>query len=115
MKTKFEITILGTSRALVILKSYLRFHDVVNDVQKALNDASFKGEVVIDMLLANGLDNRFYIVPFNNEFDYKSIYEEPIPDESVYRTSNLFFKNNIGVLNNGVLSNDEKEFIFSNL
>ncbi len=85
-----------------------RLDDYIFDVSDFLKSKSFKGVVLFDLLLANGLSDRFYSISFNgNTFDYKSIKHIDDISENLTTTINSYYSKNRNILNDGVLNNSE--------
>lgn len=93
-----------------------RLDDYIIDVSDFLKSKSYKGVVFFDLLLANGLSDRFYSITFNgNSFDFNSIKHIDDNSKNLLITINSYYSKNRKILNDGVLSNSEQYFFSKEL
>ena len=98
---------------IVYSLDYSRLDDYIFDVSDFLKSKSYKGVVLFDLLLANGLSDRFYSITFNgNTFDFKSIKHINDISENLIITINSYYSKNRNILNDGILNNSE-HYLFS--
>ena len=53
------------STAFVVILGYSRIDEYVSLINKDLSDLKFKGELIFDLLLSNGLSQRFFSAEFH--------------------------------------------------
>lgn len=115
MEKAFQIgTLSKRAQALIIYSTnYLRFEDYIDELAIDLIKKSFKGNVILDLLLSNGIaKNRFIEVPFDGQrFQLKSLKILKDVDEDIKNASLRFYISHQDILNNGVLNKAQKFLI----
>jgi hypothetical protein len=78
-------------------------------LENKLKEQKYTGIVLFDLLLSNGINNRFYSFIFNGEkFDYKSGKQvTALPQNVIKKANEHQVKNKIGV-ENSILTRTEK-------
>jgi nitrous oxidase accessory protein NosD len=94
---------------LVYSSGYHQISDFIKPLEIKLKEQKYSGIVLLDLLLSNGINNRFYSFIFNGEkFDYKSGKQVTAVPHNVIKIANEHqIKNKIGV-ENSILSRTEK-------
>lgn len=92
---------------------YSRPDEYLYAVADELKELSYKGKVIFDLVISNGLSGeRFYEAYFNGcEFDSLSFHRRESVPSSILDISNKFYIRNIHVLDNSVLTKAQK-FLF---
>ncbi len=100
---------------LVYSLGYHQISDFIKPLEGKLKEQKYTGIVLFDLLLSNGLNNRFFSMVFNGEkFDYKSGKQvTSLPLNIVKKANEYQTKNKIGV-ENSILTRSEK-MVFSRL
>ncbi len=106
MNHLFEILNIDNSTIIVIGKTYYGIDDYISELETELAKRHFRGEIIFDLLLANGLYAK-------NRFIHSSYYGDRIIDFDIISTKNVvtkyekyiknFYRKNINILNNGIL------------
>lgn len=115
MNTLFEISIINSfdNKVLVLSKGANTMSDYISDIAKLLNEKSYQGEVIFDLILSNGIDDRYYGVNFNgNSFDLITLNRYTNVSSEILRQSKLYYKEHIKLLRSSNLSiYQRKQFI----
>ena len=83
--------------------------DYIKEVAGQLISRNYTGLVLFDLLLSNGVNDRYYILNFNgNQFDYKTLRKLDIISNKIYNTSNNYYRNNISLLESSILTPKQK-------
>ena len=100
---------LDTNTVLVILKNYLRLHDILKELEEDFRLMQFNGNVIFDSLLSNGYNStRFFTTIFNGQkLELKSIKTLAAPLPKIEKKSSVFFKSHTYLLENSVLTQSE--------
>lgn len=110
MSPLFEILRVNRSTVIVIGKTYCGINDYIEELESELSRMRFHGDIIFDFMLSNGLKarNRFmqsrYFgshieeIGFINASIIKLKYEKSIIE---------FYRNNMSVLDNGILRRTE--------
>lgn len=110
---KNSFTIKGTKNKeypiIVYSLEYATLTDYIIGVEEILNKKSYNGLVLFDLLQSNGLNDRYYVIPFNGvKFEYNKITNKISLSQEVIALTNSFYKKNNNILSNGVLNNLQK-------
>ena len=94
---------------LVYSSEYHQISDFIKPLENKLKEQKYSGIVLFDLLLSNGINNRFYSFIFNGEkFDYKSGKQvTALPLNVIKKANEHQIKNKIGV-ENSILTRTEK-------
>jgi hypothetical protein len=94
---------------IVYSLEYATLTDYIWGVEEILKKKSYNGIVLFDLLQSNGLNDRYYSIPFNGiKFEYNNISNKIILPQEVIALTNSFYKKNNNILANGVLNNVQK-------
>jgi len=115
MKTEFKI-IHSDNKTVVILISNRRLPEIVNDIEGNFRKENYNGLIFIDLLLTNGLNNRFIEIPVDNGFFVMS-KAKPMAkiEDKLLSKINKYFKNHKDSILNSYISRVEKNRILSTL
>ena len=94
---------------LVYSSGYHQISDFIKPLENKLKEQKYTGIVLFDLLLSNGINNRFYSFIFNGDkFDYKSGKQvTALPHNVIKKANEHQVKNKIGV-ENSILTKTEK-------
>lgn len=88
---------------------YKSLSDYILDVEKNLMEKSYRGIVLFDLLQSNGLNDRYYLMPFNGlSFEYKDISDKVSLPKSILELTNRFYEKNKYISDNGILNKAQK-------
>lgn len=107
----YEIQILDSLEYNIIVYSRgaNTISDYIKEVAGQLILKNYTGLVLFDLLLSNGVNDRYYILDFNgNQFDYKTLRKLDIISNKIYNTSNNYYRNNISLLESSILTPKQK-------
>jgi len=94
---------------IVYSLEYVTLSDYILGVEEILKLKLYKGIVLFDLLQSNGLNDRYYSIPFNGvKFEYKNVASKISLPQEVIALTNSFYKKNNNILANGVLNNVQK-------
>ena len=106
MNQLFEILNINNSTIIVIGKTYYGIDTYISELEIELAKRQFRGEIIFDLLLANGLYAK-------NRFIHSSYHADKITDFNIINYRDIvikyekyikrFYRENINILNNGVL------------
>lgn len=101
---------------LVYSAGYHQISDYIMLLENNLRVQKYDGIVLFDLLLSNGLNNRFYTLIFNGEkFDYKSGKQvSALPANIVKKANSYQAKNKIGFANSILTKTELKKFEMHN-
>lgn len=114
MSQLFEIVRINQFSIIVIGKSYCSMGNYIEELETELLHNNFKGSIIFDLLLANGLNsaNRFMFSKCEGNF---IVEPHTFPREQVKKKYEKylrnFYKKNISIIDNGVLRKSEIEKI----
>ena len=114
----FEIKKIETKQEYIVLStSYMSPLDELFDLEEKLHQLEYKGIIVFDLLLCNGLEqNRFLETFFDGNFiDLSSISILDQVDEKIEEISRSFYRENPHILENGILTDAHKYIIRNGL
>jgi len=109
MTNSFEFikTDLSNFPIIVIGRSYSGLSEYISDVEHLLCNASFRGNVIFDLLLANGYraKNRFITSYFNGKY-FIELHVTNITQKDVQIIKYLekYYFDDLQILSNGILS-----------
>lgn len=107
----YEIQILDSLEYNIIVYSRgaNTISDYIKEVAGQLISRNYTGLVLFDLLLSNGVNDRYYILNFNgNQFDYKTLRKLDTISNKIYNTSNNYYRNNISLLESSILTPKQK-------
>jgi hypothetical protein len=111
MKTAFKI-IKVDKYAVVLINNNCRITEVLNDVETTIKKKKYYGNVIFDLLLSNGLNNRFFEIPFENErLSVNKIKKVAQPDNKLINKANKYYLENVNIINEAIISRIEKSNI----
>ncbi len=102
---EFVIQEIDNQRYIVLSTSYISPLDEIEILQKELKHLNFAGDVILDLLLCNGIsDNRYVVVHFNGEYiDFSTLKVMPKVNEIVSEKSKTFYMTHKELLVRGIL------------
>ncbi|WP_374759342.1 type II toxin-antitoxin system RnlB family antitoxin [Dyadobacter fanqingshengii] len=100
---------------LVLSTDYRRFDDYMHALATELGQLRFKGSIVIDLLLSNGSgQSRFFEAYFDGSvISNDSIKKRSNVSSEILRISNIFYTENVGLIQHSVLSQKQATEILS--
>lgn len=114
-KELYEIKIIESYEYQIIVfsKDSSTISDYISDVADKLSERHYRGNVLFDLLLSNGLDDRYYVLNFNgNSFDYNTLRKLATTSCQLFNISNRYYKEHIKLLRSSILSKYQKnEFV----
>jgi hypothetical protein len=111
MKTTFKI-IKVDKYAVVLINNNSRITEVLNDVETTIKKKKYFGTVIFDLLLSNGLNNRFFEIPFENErFSINKIKKVEQPNNKLISKANKYYLENVNFINDAIITRIEKSNI----
>lgn len=115
MKSEFKIIIVNDN-AVVLINSNKRLPDVITKVEINIQKKKFSGMVVFDLLVSNGLTNRFIEVPFlSGSFILKESRRAEHLENSILNVANEYFRKNKECIQNSFITRIEKSKIMNEL
>lgn len=111
MKTTFKI-IKVDKYTVVLINNNSRITEVLNDVETTIKKKKYFGNVIFDLLLSNGLNNRFFEIPFENEkFAINKIKKIDQPNNKLLNKANKYYRENVNFINDSIITRIEKSNI----
>ena len=107
----YEIQVLDSLEYNVIVYSRAAntISDYIKEVAGQLVSRNCTGLVLFDLLLSNGINDRYYILNFNgSQFEYKTLRKLDIISNKIFDTSNNYYRNNISLLESSILTPKQK-------
>lgn len=107
----YEIQVLDSLEYNVIVYSRAAntMSDYIKEVARQLISRNYTGLVLFDLLLSNGINDRYYILNFNgHQFEYKTLRKLNIISNKIYVTSNDYYRKNISLLESSILTPEQK-------
>lgn len=108
----FEISNISSSNSKLIVfsRSANTVSDYMSDVAQALRERQYIGVIVFDLLLSNGMNDRYYSAYFNgSNFDLSSFSQYTEVSIDIKHVSNVYYRENIGLLRMSVLTKVQKQ------
>lgn len=107
----------NTSEYIVLSTSYISPLDELFDLEQELKILNFKGEIIFDLLLCNGLnENRFLKGSFDGEYiDIANITIMSNVENYIKKISKEFYINNSQLIDYSVLPDSHKYIIKNGL
>ena len=105
-KNLYEIDIVESLEfpLIVYSRDVNTMSDYIFEVGEKLQKKKYIGNVLFDLLLSNGLSDRYYSLIFNGaSFEFSSLKKVEVSHE-LYCVSNLFYRNNVHLLKTSVLT-----------
>lgn len=104
MLDSLEYNVIVYSRAANTISDYIK------EVSVQLVSKNYIGIVLFDLLLSNGINDRYYILNFNgSQFEYNTLRKLNIISNKIYNTSNNYYKNNLNLLESSILTSKQKK------
>ena len=104
MLDSLEYNVIVYSRAANTISDYIR------EVAGQLVSRNYIGLVLFDLLLSNGINDRYYVLNFNgSQFEYKTLRKLNIISNKIYNTSNNYYRNNLSLLESSILTSKQKK------
>ncbi|MDC0800767.1 type II toxin-antitoxin system RnlB family antitoxin [Clostridium paraputrificum] len=102
---------------IILSTSYISPLDELFDLEEQLKQLEYKGKIIFDLLLCNGLErNRFLETFFDGDFvDLSSISILYGVDERIKKISRSFYKENLDILETSILSDAHKYIVKNGL
>lgn len=96
--------------AFVLSKNYLRLDMYIKDVKNNLKNLGLNGNIVFDLVMTNGVKNRFFEMFFNGEsFDLESLKSIKDVSPDVLNVSYNYYRNHIECLDSAAMTSGQKE------
>jgi hypothetical protein len=112
MNQLFEIIDINNSTIIVIGKTYCGIDYYISELEIELDRRQFRGEIIFDLLLANGLFNQNRFIQ-SYYFGNKIINFEVLNIKSIKleykRYVNNYYLKNLDILDNGILRTKDIE------
>ena len=112
MNALFEISIINSfdNKVLVLSKGANTMSDYISDIATLLSEKSYRGEVIFDLVLSNGIEDRYYGVNFNgNSFDLITLNRYTNVSFEILRQSKMYYREHIKLLRSSNLSIYQRE------
>lgn len=114
MNQLFEIIDINNSTIIVIGKTYCGLDYYISELEIELDRRQFRGEIIFDLLLANGLFNQNRFIQ-SYYFGNKIINFEVLNIKSIKleykRYINNYYLKNLDILGNGILRTKDIEIL----
>ena len=114
MNQLFEIIDINNSTIIVIGKTYCGIDYYISELEIELDRRQFRGEIIFDLLLANGLFNQNRFIQ-SYYFGNKIINFEVLNIKSIKleykRYVNNYYLKNLDILGNGILRTKDIEIL----
>lgn len=97
----YEIQVLDSLEYKIIVYSrgINTLSDYVKEVASQLLLRNYTGVVLFDLLLSNGVNDRYYILNFNGRsFEYDTLRKLNMISNKIHNISNNYYKSNIDLL-----------------
>ena len=107
----YEIQVLDSLEYNIIVYSRAAntISDYIKEVAVQLISKNYTGLVLFDLLLSNGVNDRYYILNFNGyQFEYNTLRKLDIISHKIRNTSNNYYRNNISLLESSILTKKQK-------
>jgi hypothetical protein len=109
---KLQQTNIKNYEFVILSVDYARIDEYLDDIANNLKGFSYKGKMLFDLVMSNGLSDRFYEAYFDGQrFDNKSFIKLTEIPCSIIEISNNFYRDNLFLLDNSVLTKPQK-FLF---
>lgn len=110
---EFVMQKINESQCIVLSTSYISPLDEISTLQNQLEKHSCSGEVIIDLLLCNGVsDNRYVTMYFNGKnFDFSTLRVMPKVNDLITSISKSFYMCNKHLLTRGILPDAHRYII----
>lgn len=104
------------NECIVLSTSYVSPLDEIFELEEKLEEIKFKGNIIIDLLLCNGLTNRFFKTFFDGEFiDFNSIKADEEVELEVKKISRNFYMKNLELVDDSILPEAHKYIVKNGL
>jgi len=115
MKSEFKIVIVNDN-AVVFINSNKRLPEIITKIETNFKKKKYSGLVIFDLLISNGLNNRFLEVPFlSGSFILKELKKIESIENSILDTANDYFRSNKEYIQNSFITRLEKSRIMNEL
>jgi len=114
MKKTFKI-IFKNELAIVLSLTNERIEEILANVEKELSKKEFSGVVVFDLLIGNGLSDRFYKAKFEKTINLKTFTSMKVVNDVVADCSNTFYAKKLDLIESSILPRIEKQKIIKTL
>jgi hypothetical protein len=97
---------------IVLTLNSIRIDNYLDEIESSLAIKKIKGSIVFDLLIMNGMNDRYYSADFDGvKFNLSSFKSIKSNDETVFKTSNTFFSKNIDLIEQSSLPKVKKFLI----
>jgi uncharacterized protein YlbG (UPF0298 family) len=97
---------------IVLTLNSTRIDNYLNEIESYLAIKKIKGSIVFDLLIMNGMNDRYYSADFDGvKFNLSSFKSIKSNDEIVFKTSNSFFSKHIDLIEQSSLPKTKKFLI----
>ena len=115
-KSAYIINELTHNRVLIIFHTWERPDAFFNEITHDLIKHTTKAEVYFDLLVNNGLNDRFYVATFKNGELKLNSFKKVKPLDEYVKISDEYFSRNWGIIeSNSVMTKFQKSFYKSKL
>lgn len=107
----YEISIINSpdNKVLVFSKGANTISDYIAEIAEILKKRCYRGEVIFDLVLSNGIDDRYYHINFNGtSFDYVTLSKEINVSSEISCYSKIYYREHIRLLKFSSLSPYQK-------
>lgn len=97
---------------IVLTLNSIRVDNYINEIESSLATKKIKGSIVFDLLIMNGMNDRYYSADFDGKrFNLSSFKPIKASYDAFYKTSNSFFSKHIDLIEQSSLPNTKKFLI----
>ena len=97
---------------IVLTLNAIRIDNYLHEIESSLATKKIRGSIVFDLLIMNGMNDRYYSADFDGKkFNLSSFKSIKSNDETVFKTSNIFFLKNIDLIERSNLPRTKKFLI----
>ena len=97
---------------IVLSLNSIRIDNYLDEIESSLATKKIKGSIIFDLLIMNGMNDRYYSADFDGaKFNLSSFKLIKSNDETVFKTSNTFFSKHIALIEQSSLPKTKKFLI----
>lgn len=97
---------------IVLTLNSIRIDNYLDEIESFLAIRKIKGSIVFDLLIMNGMNDRYYSADFDGvKFNLSSFKSIKSKDETIFKASNTFFSKNIDLIEQSSLPKTKKFLI----
>lgn len=115
-RTAYTINELTPNQVLIIFHTWERPDSFFNEITRDLKSHTTNADIYFDLLVNNGLKDRFYVATFNNGELKLNSFKKVKPSDEYVKISDDYFSRNWDIVeSNSVLTKFQKSFYKSKL